>query len=418
MPTTPFMGMNLPAVSSTSGPQWASDLNNALTNQVDDHDHTSGNGVPIPTAGLNINADLEFNSKNAIELRSTRFDNQGSLFSSASDNRSIFVFNGEVYFRDNSGNNVKITNAGAVNVSGSNGIGGDYGGANPASVFYTDATDLYSFTTDPGVFANLKYRGLEQTGKTVIGAVAVSSSPYTITTGASDANYIILVDTSSSRTVNMPDPTTEKRVVIVKDGTGQSETNNITLAPNASETFDGVSGNKILANNWGIWEFISNGTNWVSLRSSDVSRTVFKGSDSVGGDTIPTTFASPTLSAAALFKGLPVSRSTNTINFPLLGKWKATLKTGRLSFTSVAADVLAKMRNTSAGSDVTVATGGLATGDSGSEIFEMYFTVTSVSTNYELQWAASGGGTTTSSANTVDSATGPRWQIEYEWLGR
>lgn len=266
MPVTTNMSLDLPDVSTTPGPEWASDLNTALTT-VDSHDHTSGKGVPVPTSGININADLPLNSNDLIEARSVNFDNQSSTFSSASDNKSVYVASGELYFRDNSGNNVKITNAGAVNVSGSNGIGGDYGGANPASVFYTDATDLYSFTTDPGVFANLKYRGLELTGKVVLSTTNVAGNP-TITTGASDANQVLMVNTSAARTITLPNPATEKRFLIFKDYPGTAQTNPITIARNGSEKIDNKSENLVINESYTGVGLISDGTDWHTILDS------------------------------------------------------------------------------------------------------------------------------------------------------
>ena len=61
---TTNMNLTLPTVSITVGPEWATLLNAALTD-IDAHDHTSGKGVKITPAGLNINADLELNG-NAI----------------------------------------------------------------------------------------------------------------------------------------------------------------------------------------------------------------------------------------------------------------------------------------------------------------------------------------------------------------
>lgn len=75
---TPYMDLVLPTVSVTLGPEWATELNAALT-LVDSHNHTSGKGVPITTAAIDINADLDFNSYKAIGLAGVTVENQSSL---------------------------------------------------------------------------------------------------------------------------------------------------------------------------------------------------------------------------------------------------------------------------------------------------------------------------------------------------
>jgi hypothetical protein len=49
------MTISLPTVGVTAGPTYAS-LVNAAFETVDAHDHTTGKGVQVPTAGININA--------------------------------------------------------------------------------------------------------------------------------------------------------------------------------------------------------------------------------------------------------------------------------------------------------------------------------------------------------------------------
>lgn len=312
MPTTTNMVLDLPDVSTTPGPEWASDLNIALT-AVDAHDHTTNKGVPVPTAGININADLPLNSNDLTEVRSVNYDNQSAVFSSSSDNRSTYVRSGELYFRDNSGNNVQITASGSVNVSGSNGIGGDYGGANPASVFYTDASDLYSFTTDPGVFGNLKYRALELTGKLVLPITNVAGNP-TITNGASDAYMVAMVNTGAARTITLPDPATEKRVLIIKDYIGTAHTNPITIARNGSEEIDQKAESLVINESFAGVCLISDGTDWHTIL--DTRQSPSAGWFSNGSQSVPhnsSGYAEITIGTSNYAHGL--SLSSNRITF-------------------------------------------------------------------------------------------------------
>ena len=74
---SPNMGLPVPVVGTDPGPDWANNINACLS-VIDQHNHTSGQGVPIPSAGLNINSDLPFNNNNGISYRSVRFFSQGA----------------------------------------------------------------------------------------------------------------------------------------------------------------------------------------------------------------------------------------------------------------------------------------------------------------------------------------------------
>lgn len=68
---------------------------------------------------------------------------------------SVIYYAGEFYMVTGSGA-VKLTLNGALNATGIGGIGGNYGGVNPAAVVYEDGSGDYIFTTDPGVYADLQ----------------------------------------------------------------------------------------------------------------------------------------------------------------------------------------------------------------------------------------------------------------------
>ena len=82
--TSPNMNLIVPipstGVTGTGdvGPGYAQNISNDLLTTIDTHDHSSGKGVQVTPAGLNINADLSFNNNNANQLRSTRFFSQPS----------------------------------------------------------------------------------------------------------------------------------------------------------------------------------------------------------------------------------------------------------------------------------------------------------------------------------------------------
>lgn len=157
MSVTPLMNMTLPTVGVTSG----TDGNNMYVtafNVVDGHDHTSGKGTQIPSAGININSNLSFASFSQTNVRSTNFSSQGAVFSSSSDNNSCYVVNGDLYFRSGGGSNVQITNG--ASVAGTSGSIGSL--ASPASASF----DIISNTTfiwksDATTFAKMRHSDIE-----------------------------------------------------------------------------------------------------------------------------------------------------------------------------------------------------------------------------------------------------------------
>lgn len=111
---SPNMGMPIPAPGVTSGPQWASDINASLS-IVDQHNHTSGQGVQVPPAGLNINSNLTFQNNQATNLKASAYTAQSSLATLD----ALYVKGVDLYYNDGSGNVIKLTSGGLVNATSS-----------------------------------------------------------------------------------------------------------------------------------------------------------------------------------------------------------------------------------------------------------------------------------------------------------
>lgn len=168
--TTPYMTLILPIAGLELGPQYAI-LNNTAFTTIDQHTHIPGQGLPIPTAGFNIDADLPVNSFNLLNIRSTRFANQSVPLSLPADLNGLYVVNGDLFFNDGIGNQIQITLAGSVDTSGSGNITGM--GATTASVVYTAIDKTFSF------FSNTNTPAFVKTGPLSIGRNVVS--PFTVT---------------------------------------------------------------------------------------------------------------------------------------------------------------------------------------------------------------------------------------------
>ena len=138
---TPNMALVLPTPQADIG-TWGDEENAAFT-LIDAHDHSPGKGALVGVAGMNVNGDLTFAGNSATHLRSSDYDEVSSLATGA---RRIFWSSAdhELYVRNASGVNIKITNGSTLNLSLVGGIVGDYASVG-AEVAYDDANDRYTF---------------------------------------------------------------------------------------------------------------------------------------------------------------------------------------------------------------------------------------------------------------------------------
>jgi len=177
MPISPNMNLSIPVVSTTTGPQYAQDVNASL-NKIDGHNHTSGQGVQIPSAGLNINANV---AMNGFGLTSTSVLNLTSQVVVPSSG-TIYRNNDDLWYVDGSGANVRITQGGAVAVSGAVGFSGLPFGTAGAS--YVSGSQKFVFQSATNTAANV------DCGSLLIREVAASANAVTLSSPAAlAANY-------------------------------------------------------------------------------------------------------------------------------------------------------------------------------------------------------------------------------------
>lgn len=146
----PTPGVCGPLGVEPSGKSWM-ELYNSTCDLVDQHNHTPGRGMQVPTIGLLINADLPFGGYNATGLRSLRMSVQASPLALGADTGCLYVSGSDLYFNDTVGNQVRLTASGGVA-----GTPGSIGGlASPAAATYTAGSKLFSFTSSSGIGAYL-----------------------------------------------------------------------------------------------------------------------------------------------------------------------------------------------------------------------------------------------------------------------
>lgn len=109
---SPNMGLPVPVVDLDPGPDWATNINACLA-VIDSHNHTTGQGVPITPAAININSDLTMVNNNLTNARSIRFFPQGVALNQPSDLGALYELGVDLFYIDGAGNNVRLTQGGA-----------------------------------------------------------------------------------------------------------------------------------------------------------------------------------------------------------------------------------------------------------------------------------------------------------------
>lgn len=146
------MGLVIPGVGTELGPTWASDLNASLA-IIDQHDHTTGQGVPIPPAGLDINSDLTMQGNNLTSVNTVRFVSLGAEIPGTAPNLGcLYVAGNELVYNDEAGNIVPITKTGSVNAGAGSITGLPFG---TASASYVAANQTFVWQSATNTPANL-----------------------------------------------------------------------------------------------------------------------------------------------------------------------------------------------------------------------------------------------------------------------
>lgn len=152
-------GIVEPTVLVTLGPTYATDVNASIT-AIDNHDHTTNNGLSVPfgggSPGVAIVGDQNMGSFSLNNLASTQYTSLGGAgttpsFTSGLYTKTISTTN-ELFWVDSAGLQVQITTGGGLGPSGvpaNNGFNGDYVSAS-ASALYNLSGLAYEFYQNSG----------------------------------------------------------------------------------------------------------------------------------------------------------------------------------------------------------------------------------------------------------------------------
>lgn len=210
---TPFLNLDLPVVLTTLGPEWATKVNEAFE-VIDEHDHSSGKGVQIKTAGLNINADLSFNDFRATDVKAVKLqDDLSATLTGATNAGSLYQVSNDLYYTNGSGVAIQLTSGGSI-------------------------------VSIPGSITSFTYNNVNAD----------------LVINAADNFVYLAVDTSLGRTITLPAASSVAagRLYIIKDATGNAKANPITLAVTGGDTVDGESSFSA-DSEFGTYYVVSNG---------------------------------------------------------------------------------------------------------------------------------------------------------------
>jgi hypothetical protein len=258
--TTANMLLALPVEGPAGSVDVWGGLLNSIFGLIDAHDHTTGKGVKVPSAGLNINADVSWSSGGSnysiTDMKAVDFAPQATTAVTALAS-ALFVNSSDannLYFRNQSGTNVKLTDGSTLNVSIVGGIGGDYSSVS-ALLDYDDATDTYRLRQETSAavrqyakvaHADLKLFEYKAAGNAVVPPNAVTmkspaglAASYSVTLPAAVPASTLAVQMSSAGALSTSNTFSDygnstARYLYVSAGAAQTTATGPTLAANGN----------------------------------------------------------------------------------------------------------------------------------------------------------------------------------------
>src|SRR5262245_22513900 len=95
---TPNMNLPNPSPSVAPGPDWASYLYACMVS-IDEHDHTSGKGVPLSSDSITVSSSLPLNNNLLTSVKGVVFTAQPSLVTQ----QAVYVSGVDLYYNDGNG---------------------------------------------------------------------------------------------------------------------------------------------------------------------------------------------------------------------------------------------------------------------------------------------------------------------------
>lgn len=197
------MNITIPVPTATPGPEYAQQVSTGIET-ITTHNHTTGQGNPVPSAGLNINADLPFNEFTPTNMGAAAFVSLATALANVLLNR-IYVVEGDFYLNDGQGRSIRLTQNGEI----VNGAAGNIQGlVDPASASYNPSIGTFTWEKGANIpaamdFAELVMRNATTPTNSLTHQVPLSlaAAVTVILAGAVPASPLPLVGTPSGSTI-------------------------------------------------------------------------------------------------------------------------------------------------------------------------------------------------------------------------
>jgi len=228
---SPSMSLPIPVVGVAPGPEYAEDVNSALT-ILDGHDHSAGSGVQITPGGLDINSDLTFGNNNLTNARSLRLFPQSATLGLVTDIGCLYEVGVDLYYNDGGGTPIRITQSGGV--AGSPGSIANL--VPPASATYVALNSTFVWQSAANTAANMD-------GGSFIFRKLTSGSPGITMSAPSSlsSNYSIVLPSLPVSTSALTIDPSGNMGTITYDGIGQGMTSTGANAIGSSMTSTGAN---------------------------------------------------------------------------------------------------------------------------------------------------------------------------------
>lgn len=235
MSSTLSPNMNLPiaTVGNEPGPNYAFDSNAAFT-IIDQHDHSSGSGVQITPAGININSALTFGNNLATNLAASVYTSQASQAAL----QSTYVKGVDLYYRDGNNNEIRLTTGGSIV-----GTAGSISGLPSGTAGVNFSGGVFTFSASTNTPANI------QVGSVLLGNnVALSKYLTLAPPAAMAANFnitlpslpvsqsILTIDNAGDMATPVVYPISTAGIAALAIGTAQIQALAVTAAKIANNT--------------------------------------------------------------------------------------------------------------------------------------------------------------------------------------
>lgn len=112
MSVTTNMNITLPTPGSDDG-TWG-DAVNAGLEVIDEHDHSPGKGVPVPSTGFEVVSDIDMGSSALLNANEVTLTDQSAALTGNSHKRSVNAVNGDLYYTNSSGVAVQLTSGNSL----------------------------------------------------------------------------------------------------------------------------------------------------------------------------------------------------------------------------------------------------------------------------------------------------------------